>query len=197
MSVKHNGFSVFPLLSVLLLGISFLLTGCELSGLSSEEGSGQAPISLSELNGAAPTPAPNPESPAPNPESLTPDTPAPDPDPPAPPPSSNNPYYSPGEVEIPSEFLAHGNIIDLRIGPCSVANGLMRPVAGSRTRFTLPAPNNGAWGAFANGASDFGTIVKCSDGSAWEGYVKSNTISAPMPILSIDNLHGQAFWTPL
>jgi hypothetical protein len=195
MNVKHNGFSVFPLLSALLLGISFFLTGCELEGLTTDQSSGQTPISLSELNGALPTPAPTP-TPEPTEETTPTPTPTPDPDP-TPPPSSNNPRYSPGEVEIPSEFLNHGSILDLRIGPCSVANGLMKPVSGSRTVYTLPAPSDSAWGQFANGASDFGTIVKCSDGAKWEGYVRNNTISASMPILPQNNLRGPAFWTPL
>lgn len=193
MNTKRPVYSVRPLLGIALLAIAFLAAGCELDTTTGPSG-GQAPISLSELNGTTPTPVTASETTEESTSTTT--TPTPDPDP-TPPPSSNSPYYSPGEVEIPSEFLAHGTLYDLRIGPCSVANGLMKPVSGSRTRFTLPAPSDGAWGAFANGASDFGTIAKCSDGTAWEGYVRNNTVSAAMPILPINNLRGPAFWTPL
>jgi hypothetical protein len=109
---------------------------------------------------------------------------------------ANSPYYKPGEVELPIEFTRHGGIVSVQIGPCKLSNGLVKPTS-SPTRFTLPPPADPAWGVFASGKTDTGTKVVCKDGKAWEGYLKDNRESVPMPLLTLSTMKGHAFWIPL
>lgn len=108
-----------------------------------------------------------------------------------------DPCYAPGKLIIPSEFIQHGKITELRLARVSLANGGLKAVAGSPTTFTVAAPGDAAWQEFANGAVSTGTRCKCADGSQWDGYLHNNTESVPMPILDNNNLHGHAFWVKL
>jgi hypothetical protein len=205
MNRKH--ISLLPVLGVLLIGLSFWGTGCELDTLSSGELDGQNSISLSELNGTTQSTASettaNTEtasddqgqtSTTTTEETVTTPTPAPTPTPtPTPTPSPNSPRYSPGEVVIPSEFLTHGTMTELRFQYCSVANGRMKKI--SSTVYSLPPPSDPVWSQTgANGSTEIGTRAKFADGAIFDGYVRNYNMSYSMPIQAIGRTSGGAFW---
>lgn len=120
-----------------------------------------------------------------------------DPVTPNPPVTTSNPSYKPGFLEVPIEFTQHGAIKELRIARISIANKLLKSVAGSSVKYTCPLPGDPAWQEFANGASAFGTVAKFADGKRWDGYIKSNLISAAMPIYPLGKQKGPHFWVPV
>ena len=109
---------------------------------------------------------------------------------------NSNPRYSPGFVEVPADFLNHGSIKELRYGTFSVAKGQMKPVAGSKTQYTIPMPTDPAWAWNAPGTA-FGTKAKFSDGSVFDGYVHDRTGSYPMPLQQKGKTQGRAFWVKM
>ncbi len=147
----------------------------------------------------APEPAAEPEV-APAPEEAEEEaeeegTPAPEPEPDVTPPPvvADDPYYSPGEVKVPADFLNHGGITYLRFQHCSIANGLL--VETAPLVYSIPPPEDPIWRKTDEfGCTDIGTEVRFADGTVYDGYVTDYNGEYPMPLLPKDDCHGPAFW---
>ena len=109
----------------------------------------------------------------------------------APPAHKDNPRYDSknGEIEIPAEFLKHGQITELRFQHSSLANGLMKKK--TDTVYSIPKPDHEVWQKTEGAA--IGTKARFADGTIYDGYVRDYRQSYPMPIKS-EPPHGQAFW---
>jgi hypothetical protein len=111
-------------------------------------------------------------------------------------PPTNNPRYAPGVVEIPAQFLRHGNFVELRFEKCSLANGLLKPTENPLV-FTLPPPSDEVWRwTDEQGRTPprcIGTRARFSDGSLYDGFVYDYHGSYPMPISTT----GRAFWVKM
>ncbi len=136
--------------------------------------------SESEVTSTEPEPEPEPEvtpEPEPEPEVVN---------------NSNNPRYTPGEVELPAEFLKYGTITYLRFERCSIRNGLL--VQRSALVYSIAPPSDDVWRQTdAEGHKDIGTQVRFADGTRLDGYVKDYHGSYPMPLLP-QGQHSHAFW---
>jgi hypothetical protein len=110
--------------------------------------------------------------------------------------AENNPRYSPGEVEIPAEFLNHGRIIELRYERCSLANGLL--VHKSGYVYSIAPPSDPIWRLTdERGGRGIGTRARFADGTMYDGWVRDYTGSGPMPLVPPDLGRGFAFWVKI
>ncbi len=201
--------SGLPLRAGLLLLFSFFAAGCEFDGFSAEGGAEDSTISLASLNGEATgaeaeaTTEPDAEPDAGDSSStpptsttttptVTPPAPAPVPTP-APSPTSTPGSCSPGQIVIPSEFLAHGTCIYFRWENCTLANGLVKKV--SSTVYSIPMPSDPIWRKTDyDGRTAIGTRAKFSDGAWYDGYVANFNSSYSMPVFASGQQKGPAFW---
>lgn len=197
MKFKLPAVSPFFWSGALIVAFALLAAGCEPGSFSEGDGT-QTPISMAELNGIEVQSDSEPaeteaESAVPEHEAEVPSPPMP-PSPviPAPPVSGNNPRYSPGEVEIPAEFLKHGKILELRYERCSLANGLMKQK--TSTVYSIAPPSHPIWRQTdADGSVGIGTRARFADGAIYDGFVRDFNGSYPMPIRSASPW-GSAFW---
>jgi len=105
----------------------------------------------------------------------------------------NNPRYTPGEVEIPAEFLRHGAILELRYERCSLANGLL--VHKSGYVYSIAPPSDPIWRLTdERGGKGIGTRARFADGTMYDGWVRDYTDSGPMPLVPPELGRGFAFW---